>query len=65
VFALIGAPLLAPVDQGTTFALVNWSCAHASTLVVHLVHVLLLAATAAAAIFALAELNPRRQSGTV
>jgi hypothetical protein len=55
VFALIGAPLLALVDQGTTFALVSWSCAHASTLVVHLVHVLLLAATTAAAVFAFAE----------
>ena len=55
VFALIGAPLLALIDQSTAFALVNWSCAHGSTLVVHFIHLLFLAATAAAAMFAFAE----------
>ena len=55
VFALIGAPLLALLDQSTAFAMVNWSCAHGSTLVVHFVHFLFLTATAAAAIFAFAE----------
>ena len=54
-FALIVAPLLALLDQSTAFALVNWSCAHGSTLVVHVVHFLFLGATAAAAFSAFAE----------
>lgn len=54
-FALIGAPLLALFDQSTAFALVNWSCAHGSTLVVHFVHLLFLAATTTAAMLAFTE----------
>jgi len=55
LFALIGAPLLALVDQGAAFAMVSWSCVHAGTLVVHFVHLLFLAATVAAAVFAFAR----------
>lgn len=55
LFALIGAPLLALLDQSTAFAVVSWSCAQGSTLALHFVHLLFLTATAAAAMFAFAE----------
>ena len=55
LFALIGAPLLALVDQSAAFAMVSWSCVHAGTLVLHFVHLLFLAATVAAAVFAFAQ----------
>jgi hypothetical protein len=64
-FALIGAPLLALVDQSTAFAMVNWACAHGSTLVVHFVHLVFLAATSAAAIFAFAEWRGTMQADTL
>jgi hypothetical protein len=50
--ALIVAPLLALTDQTVAFALVHWACAHQSTWVVHLSHVVFLALAAAAAISA-------------
>ena len=48
--ALIVAPLLALTDQTVAFALVHWACAHQSTWVVHLSHVVFLALAAAAAV---------------
>ena len=48
--ALILAPLLALTDQTVAFALVHWACAHQSTWVVHLSHMVFLALAAAAAI---------------
>jgi hypothetical protein len=48
--ALIVAPLLALTDQTVSFALVHWACAHQSTWVVHLSHVVFLAIAAAAAV---------------
>ena len=63
VFALIGAPFLALVDQSTAFAMINWSCAHGSTLLVHFVHFLFLVATATAAMFALAEWRGTMRAG--
>ena len=48
--ALIVAPLLALTDQTVAFALVHWACAHQSTWVVHLSHVVFLAIAAAAAV---------------
>jgi hypothetical protein len=54
-FALLGAPLLALLDQSTAFAVVSWSCSHGSTLLMHFVHFLFLGASGAAAIFAFAE----------
>jgi hypothetical protein len=47
--ALIVAPLLALTDQTIAFALVHWACAHQSTWVIHLSHVVFLAIAAAAA----------------
>jgi hypothetical protein len=47
--ALIVAPLLALTDQTVAFALVHWACAHQSTWVVHLSHVVFLALAATAA----------------
>jgi hypothetical protein len=52
VLALVGAPLLALVDQSTAFALVSWSCIHAGILALHFVHFLFLAATVALAFLA-------------
>ena len=48
--ALIVAPLLVLTDQTAAFALVHWGCAHQSTWVVHLSHVVFLAFAAAAAV---------------
>lgn len=47
--ALIVAPLLALVDQTVAFSLVHWACAHQSTWVVHLTHIVFLVIVAAAA----------------
>jgi hypothetical protein len=43
-FALLGAPLLALVNQSVSYATVEWSCAHQHTLAVHAVHGVVLAA---------------------
>jgi hypothetical protein len=48
--ALIVTPLLALTDQTVAFALVHWACAHQSTWVVHLSHVVFLAIAMAAAV---------------
>jgi len=51
-FALLGAPMIALVDQSVAYAVVSWSCAHGSTLLMHLVHFVSLVATVVAAILA-------------
>ena len=48
--ALIGAPLLALTDQTVAFALVHWACAHQSTWVVRLSHLVFLVIAAATAV---------------
>jgi hypothetical protein len=48
--ALILAPLLALTDQTVAFALVHWACAHQSTWVVHLSHIVFLPLAVTAAI---------------
>lgn len=52
LLALVGAPLLALLDQSTAFAIVSWSCAHGNTVVLHAVHGLFLAATVTTGLFA-------------
>lgn len=47
---LIVAPLLALTDQTVAFALVHWACAHQSTWVVHLSHVVFLVIASTAAV---------------
>ena len=53
--ALIVAPLLALADQSIALAMVSASCARGGTLALHAVHLAFLAATIAAAFFALAR----------
>ena len=44
---LLLAPALALADQVIAYSAVGWSCAHERVVVIHVIHVLFLAATAA------------------
>jgi hypothetical protein len=50
--ALFVAPILALIDLTVAFATVSWACAHQAWFMVHGVHLLFMAATAASAIAA-------------
>jgi hypothetical protein len=64
-FALIVAPLLALADQSIASALVGWACAHQSTALLHASHLIFLAITAGAAVYAWRAWReaPGRRSG--
>jgi hypothetical protein len=47
VAGVLAAPLLALTDQSIAFALVGWSCAHQTTMLIHLAHAAFLLAAAA------------------
>lgn len=55
--ALIVAPLLAIIDQSVAFALVGWSCAHQTTIWIHVTHAAFLVAAGLCAGFAWPELR--------
>jgi hypothetical protein len=46
-FPLLAAPALALLDQAVAYAAVGWACSHDRTFAVHMVHAMLLVATAA------------------
>jgi uncharacterized iron-regulated membrane protein len=43
-FGLLGAPILALVDQSVSYATVGWSCAHQYMFALHVIHAVFLAA---------------------